>query len=306
MQHKLAVGWKVAAVISGALVLGLGWAIASPRVQIVYPEPKPPLEILLYEGADVEWEVRLSAQDMPKQLMEWGKALAQVKIAGHRLEGERALDVLAFYEKELSSWRRIFWTKPSESGGVRLFAKENAKGLQDYAVIAVQKTYEATEIFLALAQADSSPLELPIFEGAQAEWELLLTTQDLLGYLKRWIKEMIQELPLTSVRKPAPGPEFWQLFGLGADLIFPLLADLSEMRVIGYRIEGAKAPDVLAFYEQEFSQWRRNFWAKPEESGGVRLFTQGDESGLKELVAVGTWAFGFEHIVIEVVVLRVR
>jgi hypothetical protein len=270
-----------AAVVS--LVAVLGWGLASPHVQ-----EQPPLEIPLYEGARIDWTVHLTAQELSKQFEAWVQELAALTVAGYRIEGERAEEILNFYDQALKGWRQILWAQPSESGGVRLFAQGRG-----YLSVIVSKKYEATDLVLATAQAEEAPLKVPIVEGAELQWQLVLTKDDLLELLKRWFKEMSTTPPNMTLRL-APTPErslqeslVW-LGWLGVDALFRLMRDFSELSIIGYRVEGATALEVLAFYEQKFAGWRRNLWIKPEESGSVRLFTRSDEQGLAELAAVAT------------------
>jgi len=266
-----------AAVVS--LVAVLGWGLASPHVQ-----EQPPLEIPLYEGARIDWTVHLTAQELSKQFEAWVQELAALTVAGYRIEGERAEEILNFYDQALKGWRQILWAQPSESGGVRLFAQGRG-----YLSVIVSKKYEATDLVLATAQAEEAPLEVPIVEGAELQWQLVLTKDDLLELLKRWFKEMSTTPPTITLRlDPLRGWEpFVWLGWLGVDALFRL-RDFSELSIIGYRVEGATALEVLAFYEQKFAGWRRNLWIKPEESGSVRLFTRSDEQGLAELAAVAT------------------
>jgi hypothetical protein len=98
--------------------------------------------------------------------------------------------------------------------------------------------------------------------------------------------------PTITLRLDPPRgwePLVW-LGWLGVDAIFRLMRDFSELSIVGYRVEGATALEVLAFYEREFAGWRRNLWIKPDESGSLRLFTRSDEQGLAELAAVATMA----------------
>lgn len=263
----------------------LGWA--SPHLQDAQ-EVQPPLEIPLYEGARVEWEVHLTAQEMPKQFTEWVQALAVLKVAGYTIEGERVPEVLSFYEHTLTDWRRIFWHQPGEEVGARLFAQDRA-----YLFVAVLKRYEATDLVIATAQADGMAFDVPIFEGAELQWELVLTKQDLLEYLKRWFVGLMENPPLAMRTRIWGQPERPQdslieamswLGVLGFEVLFRLLQDFSDVRIVGYQLDANKALDVLSFYEQHFSSWTRNFWAKPAEYGGIRIFSQGGAEGLKELV----------------------
>nr|BAL58847.1 hypothetical protein HGMM_OP3C002 [Candidatus Acetothermum autotrophicum] len=280
MQQKR-VGVKAIVVVG--LAWAVGWALASPRVW----EQQPPLEIPLYEGAQIEWEVQLTAQEMGAQLAQWAQELSVLKISGYTIAGERALEVLNFYDQALSQWRRIFWAQPSESGGARIFAHE-----QSYLFIGISKKHEATELILATGQTDETTLDVPIFEGAELQWEILLTKQDLLEHLKRWVAKFLQNPPFPRT----PSWESQQLANLlawfvwvGGDMAFEVFQDLSELRAVGYKLDGNKAPEVLSFYEQQFSEWRRNFWAKPSPGGGLRIFTNGGESGLNELVVFSAW-----------------
>jgi hypothetical protein len=269
-----------AAVVS--LVAVLGWGLASPHVQ-----EQPPLEIPLYEGARIDWTVHLTAQELSQEFTEWVQGLAALTVAGYRIEGERAEEILNFYDQALKGWRQILWAQPSESGGVRLFAQGRG-----YLSVIVSKKYEATDLVLATAQAEEAPLEVPIVEGAELQWQLVLTKDDLLELLKRWFQELTTNPPTITLRLNPPEGSSWEplvwLGWLGVDAIFRLLRDFSELSIIGYRVEGATALEVLAFYEQKFAGWRRNLWIKPEESGSVRLFTRSDEQGLAELAAVAT------------------
>jgi hypothetical protein len=269
-----------AAVVS--LVAVLGWGLASPHVQ-----EQPPLEIPLYEGAQIDWTVHLTAQELSQEFTEWVQGLAALTVAGYRIEGERAEEILNFYDQALKGWRQILWAQPSESGGVRLFAQGRG-----YLSVIVSKKYEATDLVLATAQAEEAPLEVPIVEGAELQWQLVLTKDDLLELLKRWFQELTTNPPTITLRLNPPEGSSWEplvwLGWLGVDAIFRLLRDFSELSIIGYRVEGATALEVLAFYEQKFAGWRRNLWIKPEESGSVRLFTRSDEQGLAELAAVAT------------------
>jgi hypothetical protein len=269
-----------AAVVS--LVVVLGWGLASPHVQ-----EQPPLEIPLYEGARIDWTVHLTAQELSKQFEAWVQELAALTVAGYRIEGKRAEEILNFYDQALKGWRQILWAQPSESGGVRLFAQGRG-----YLSVIVSKKYAATDLVLATAQAEEAPLEVPIVEGAELQWQLALTKDDLLELLKRWFQELTTNPPTITLWLNPPEGSSWEplvwLGWLGVDALFRLLRDFSELSIIGYRVEGATALEVLAFYEQKFAGWRRNLWIKPEESGSVRLFTRSDEQGLAELAAVAT------------------
>jgi hypothetical protein len=272
-------GVLVVAVVGLAGVLG--WGVASPWEQ-------PPLEIPLYEGAQVDWTVQLTSQELSKQFDAWVQELSEITVAGYRIEGERAKEILNFYDQALRSWRQILWAQPSESGGVRVFAQGRG-----YLSVVVSQKYEATDLVIATAQADDFPLEVPIVEGAELQWQLVLTQHDLLEMLKRWFKEISTTPPNITLRL-APTPErslqeslAW-LGWLGVDALFRLMRDFSELSIVGYRVEGATALEVLAFYEREFAGWRRNLWIKPDESGSLRLFTRSDEQGLAELAAVAT------------------
>ena len=269
----------VAAVVGLAGVLGWG-LLAHVREQ-------PPLEVPLYEGAQIDWTVHLTAQELSQGLAEWVQGLSAFTIAGYRIEGERAGEVLNFYDQQLSGWRQLLWAQPSESGGVRLFAQGRG-----YLSVIVSKRYEATDLVLATAQADDAPLDVPIVEGAELQWQLVLTKDDLLELLKRWFQELTTNPPTITLRLNPPEGSSWEplvwLGWLGVDAISRLLRDFSELSIVGYRVEGATALEVLAFYEQQFNGWRRNLWIKPDESGSLRLFTRSDEQGLAELAAVAT------------------
>lgn len=294
-------GWvRIVAVVGLVCVLGAGWALGSSRVQDVL---QPSLEIPLYEGAQVEWEVHLTAQEMAKGLSEWVEDLSVLKVSGYTIEGERALDVLNFYDQTLNGWRRILWIQPSESGGVRLFVRE-----RNYLLLTVSKRYEATDLVIATAQTDESALNVPIFESAELQWELVLTQQDLLGHLKRWFGDLATNPPLAMRMRLGEQPELmgW-LSVLGIEMLSRLFQDFSELRVVGSRLKGDKALDALSFYEQQFSKWRRNLWIKPDESGSIRVFTRSDAQGLQELSAVATISFGFDEMrSTTVIVLRAR
>ncbi len=272
----------VAAVVSLAGVLGWG-LLAHVREQ-------PPLEVPLYEGAQIDWTVRLTAQELSQGFTEWVQELAMLTVAGYRIEGEHAGEILTFYDQTLSGWRQILWAKPSESGGIRIFAQGRS-----YLSVIVSKKYEATDLVIATAQADEAPLEVPIVEGAELQWQLVLTQSDLLELLKRWFKEISTTPPTITLRLDPPRGSSWEplvwLGWLGMDALFRLMRDFSELSIIGYRVERATALEVLNFYEQQFRGWRRNLWIKPEESGSVRLFTRSDEQGLAEVAAVATMGF---------------
>ncbi len=299
---------RVIAVVGLACVLGAGWALGSPRVQDIQ-QLQPALEIPLYEGAQVEWEVHLTAQEMAQGLYKWVDDLAVLKIAGYTIAGGRALEVLNFYKQALEEWRQVLWVKPAEAGGVRLLAKD-----QSYLFIAVSKGYETTDLVIALAHADGAAVDVPVFEGAELQWEVVLTTRDLLEYLKRWFGDLITN-PLLAMRMRIWGQperpqdsliEFMSWLGvLGIEALFRLFQDFSDVGVVGYRLDGNKALEVFSFYEQQFGNWTRNFWVKPEESGGMRIFSQGSAEGLKELILIiinsMTWAE-----VTDVIVLRAR
>lgn len=305
MQQKR-VGVKATVVIGLACALGIGWALGSPRVLDVQ-ELQP--EIPLYEGAQIEWEVQLTAQEMGAQLAQWAQELSVLKIAGYTIAGERALEVLNFYDQALSQWRRVFWAQPSESGGARIFAHE-----QSYLFIGISKKYEATELILATGQTDETTLDVPIFEGAELQWEILLTKQDLLEHLKRWLGDLVANPPSLLRMQMGWQPErpegslieamSW-LGVFGFEALFRLLQDFSDVRVVGYQLEGNKALDALSFYEQQFREWTRNFWAKPEESGGIRIFSQGSADGLRELaLVISGRALALPEEVTNVIVLR--
>jgi hypothetical protein len=181
-----------AAVVS--LVAVLGWGLASPHVQ-----EQPPLEIPLYEGARIDWTVHLTAQELSKQFEAWVQELAALTVAGYRIEGERAEEILNFYDQALKGWRQILWAQPSESGGVRLFAQGRG-----YLSVIVSKKYEATDLVLATAQAEEAPLEVPIVEGAELQWQLALTKDDLLELLKRWFQELTTNPPTITLRLNPP------------------------------------------------------------------------------------------------------
>lgn len=297
---------KVVAVVGVACVLGIGWALAAPRVQDMQ-QAQTALEIPLYEGAQVEWEVHLTEQEMAKGLAEWAQELSVLRIAGYTIAGERALEVLNFYDQTLSEWRRILWTQPTESGGARTFAHG-----QGYLFIGVSKKYEATDLIAVTAQAEEPSWEVPTFEGAELQWEVVLTKNDLLGHLARWFGNLMENPPLAMRMRIWEQPErpqdsLTQLMGwlgiLGIELVSRLFTDFSELRVVSYRLDGDKALDVLSFYEQHFSGWTRNFWAKPEESGGMRIFSQGSAEGLKELVLLISQ---HHQEITHVIVLRAR
>jgi hypothetical protein len=91
----------VAAVVGLAGVLGWG-LLAHVREQ-------PPLEVPLYEGAQIDWTVHLTAQELSQGLAEWVQGLSAFTIAGYRIEGERAGEVLNFYDQQLSGWRQLLW-----------------------------------------------------------------------------------------------------------------------------------------------------------------------------------------------------
>ncbi|MFN4218385.1 MAG: hypothetical protein ACK4HB_03785 [Candidatus Bipolaricaulia bacterium] len=294
---------QLIAAVGLACAIGIAWAVATPRVQDVQ-EQQPTLEIPLYEGAQVEWEVRLATQEMPKQLTELVQALSALKVAGYTIEGERALEVLNFYDQTLNTWRKVLWVKPDESGGVRLFAQDRS-----YLLVIASKRYEATDLVLVTAQAEA--LDVPIFEGAELQWELVLTKQDLLEYLKRWFGSLITNPPAAmrmwwQPERPQDSLiEVMSWLGVfGIEALFRLLQDFSDLRVVGYKLDGNKAVAALSFYEQHFGNWTRNFWAKPEESGGMRIFSQGSAEGLKELVIVISTTEPLE--VTNVIVLRAR
>lgn len=334
MQKQILV--KLIAAVGLACVLGVGWALGLSSVQDIQ---QPSLEIPLYEGAQVEWEVHLTAQEMAKGLAEWVQELSVLRVAGYTIEGERVPEVLDFYDQTFSGWRRILWTQPNESGGVRLFArsplsivlsrvravllsrvravlqqdpllkgqpvqigsfqvigagKASLLEKENYLFIAVSKRYEATDLIVVTAQVVSE-LEAPLFEGAELQWELVLTKHDLLEHLKRWFVGLMKNPPLAMRMRLWEQPErpkdrlieamSW-LGILGMETLFRLLQDFSDVRIVGYQLDGNKALEVLSFYEQQFGNWTRNFWAKPEESGGIRIFSQGSAEGLKELVIV--------------------
>ncbi|MEM4284085.1 MAG: hypothetical protein QXS96_06340 [Candidatus Caldarchaeum sp.] len=265
-------------------VLGLGGISASTRVH----DLQQALDIPLYEGAEIHWEARLAPSEMPKQITEWAQALSVLQATSYQIEGERAIEVLSFYEQALKEWRRILWTKPEESGGVQLWAQEGS-----YLYIGTAKRAEATELLIITAQTDEAALDVPIFEGAQPQWEVFFTRQDLLEHLKRWFANLLQNLPFS--RSPfLTEPHQWTnlltwLTQLGSDMAFRLLEDLSELRVVGYKLPGNTVLDLLSFYEQHFRDWRRNFWMKPDATWGMRVFTRSDEAGLRELVLLLSW-----------------
>jgi len=267
----------VAAVVSLAGVLG--WGLTSP-----YVVKQPPLEIPLYEGAQIDWTVRLTAQELSQGLAEWVQGLAMLTVAGYRIERERAGEILTFYDQALRDWRQILWAKPSESGGVRVFAKG-----QGYLLVVVSQRYEETDLVIATAQADEASLEVPIVEGAELQWQLVLTQSDLLELLKRWFKEISTTPPTITLRLDPPRGSSWEplvwLGWLGMDALFRLMRDFSELSIIGYRVELATVLEVLNFYEQQFRAWRRNLWIKPDGSEIIRIFTRSDARGLQELMA---------------------
>ncbi len=267
----------IAGVVSLVAVLGLG--LASPYVQ-----EQPPLEIPLYEGAQIDWTVHLTAQELSKQFEAWLQELAMLTIAGYRIEGERAEEILNFYDQALSDWRRIVWMQPSESGGARIFAQGRG-----YLSVIVSKGYEATDLVIATAQADEVPLEVPIVEGAELQWQLVLTQSDLLELLKRWFQELSTTPPAITWRLDPPRGSSWEslvwLGWLGVDAFFRLMRDFSELSIMSYRVELATVLEVLNFYEQHFRGWRRNLWIKPDESEIIRVFTRSNAQGLQELVA---------------------
>lgn len=162
------------------------------------------------------------------------------------------------------------------------------------------------------AQEPKPLLEIPMFEGAQVEWEVLLTDQDFLGHLKNWIKEKLLPMPeMPSSLDPSANQwlQWWFWGSVGGDLFYRILADLSEIKAIGYKVQGEKTAEVLAFYEKELAQWSRNFWVKPSEYGSVRLFTQGDVWGLQNVAVIAVWKsydYGESTDVTETIVLRAR
>lgn len=277
--------WKIAVAVGVACAVGLGWALGSPRAPDV--QELPP-EIPLYEGAQIEWTVQLTSQELSQQFDAWLQELSALTLAGYRIEGERALEVLSFYDQALGDWRRVLWAQPSESGGVRIFAQGRR-----YLSVVVSTRYEATDLLIVTAQADGSLGEVPVFEGAELQWQLVLTQDDLLELLKQWFKELSTN-PSTMTLRLAPPAESssWEslvwLGWLGMDALARLLRDFSTLNIVGYRVEGAKALDVLNFYEQQFTGWRRNLWIKPEAVGSIRLFSRSDEQGLAELAGVAT------------------
>lgn len=295
---------KVGAVVGLIFVFGIGWAVATPRVP---HELQPPLEVPLYEGAQVEWDVQLSAQEMLQGLAEWAQKLSVLRIAGYQLEGERVLETVNFYDQALSDWRRIVWVKPTESGAMRLFAKG-----QSYLFVGISRGYETTEVVLATAQADKTPLDAPVVEGSQLHWELVLTSQDLLEHLKRWFVDLIENPPAAMKmslwgQPERPGDSLLEVMSwlgvLGIEMLSRLFADFSELRIVGSLVDSIPPLQVLDFYEAQFSEWRRNFWIKPQESGSIRIFTKSDAQGLQELIALIVMPRdGIEHT--GVIVLR--
>ncbi|MCL6643109.1 MAG: hypothetical protein K6T71_07300 [Candidatus Bipolaricaulota bacterium] len=261
----------------------LGWGLASPHVR-----EQPPLEIPLYEGAQIDWTVHLTSQELSKQLDAWVQELAMLTVSGYRIEGERAVEVLNFYDQKLSGWRQILWAQPSESGGVRIFAQGRG-----YLSVIVSKKYEATDLMIATAQAEETPLEAPIAEDAELQWQLVLAQSDLLDLLKRWFQELSTTPPTITLRlTPTPERSLQESLGwlgwlgwLGIDALFRVMRDFSELNIIGYRVERATALEVLNFYEQQLRGWRRNLWIKPDGSEIIRVFTQSDAQGLQELMA---------------------
>lgn len=290
---------KVLAVVGLACVLGVGWALDLRRGQ------QPPLEIPLYEGAQIEFEVRLSPYEMPQGLAEFAQALSVLKVAGYQLTEEVLSTPLPdFYEQAFKEWRQVIWHRSKGLGDLffRLFAKDHT-----YVLISAASRYEGADLLIAIAQADETPAEVPIVEGAELQWEVVLTSQDLLEYLKRWFTDLVRNPPSpTSLSwESLPCSQWWisWLSWLGGDMAFRLLEDLSELRAVAYWVEGDKALDILSFYEQHFSEWQRTFWFKPERSGSVRVFTRGSAEGLQELVVLGT---DWENGNTEVLVLRAR
>ncbi len=267
----------VAAVVGLAGVLG--WGLTSPHVV-----EQLPLEIPIYEGAQVEWTVQLTSQELSKQFDAWVQELAMLTVAGYRIEGERAGEILTFYDQALKGWRQLLWMQPSESGGARIFAKG-----QGYLSVIVSKQYEATDLVIATAQAEEAPLEVPIVEGAELQWQLVLTQSDLLELLKRWFQELSTTPPAITWRLDPPRGSSWEslvwLGWVGVDAFFRLMRDFSELNIISYRVEGVKTLEVLNFYEQQLRGWRRNLWIKPDGSGIIRVFTRSDVQGLQELMA---------------------
>lgn len=277
--------WKTAVVVGVACAIGLGWALGSPRVRDVQ-ELQP--EIPLYEGAQIEWTVQLTSQELSQQFEAWLQELSALKVSGYTIEGERAREVLNFYDQALGDWRQVLWAQPSESGGVRIFAQGRG-----YLSIVVSTRYEATDLLIITGQADDSLGEVPVFEGAELQWQLVLTQDDLLELLKQWFRELSTTPSTLTLRLAPPAKSSsWEslvwLGWLGMDALARLLRDFSKLTIVGYRVEGAKALDVLNFYEQQFTGWRRNLWIKPEETGSVRLFSRSDEQGLAELAGVAT------------------
>lgn len=339
---------KLGVAVGVVCALGIGWALAAPRVQDMQ-QAQPALEIPLYEGAQVEWEVHLTEQEMAKSLAEWAQALSVLKISGYTIAGERALEVLNFYDQALSGWRRILWTQPTEAGGVRLFArsmlsivlskvravlqqdpllkrkdvqvgsfqvigtgKVNLFEKENYLFIAVSKRYAATDLIVATAQVISK-LDVPIFEGAELQWEVVLTKRDLLGYLARWFERLGESPPLAMRWQPERSQDSLVRLGwlgiLGVEMLSQLLQDFSELRVVGSRVDLVLASQVLDFYEQQFGGWQRNLWINAAEFGSIRIFTRSDDQELQELVAfivMPGYAMRVGEVHTKVIVLRAR
>lgn len=334
---------KIVAAVGLVCVLGAEWALGSSRVQDIQ-QVQPPLEIPLYEGAQVKWEVHLTAQEMAKGLAEWAQELSVLRIAGYTIEGERALDVLNFYDQTLSEWRRILWTRPDESGGVRLFARSPLSIIlsrvravlqqnpsfriivapaslvekDDYLFIVVSQRYEATDLIIVTAQVIDGQLNVPIFEGAELQWELVLTKEDLLEHLKRWFVGLIENPPAAMRMRIWEQPErprdsiteFMGWLGiLWIETVSRLFQDFSELRIVGSRVYAVKFSRVLDFYDQQFSGWRRNLWIRSEESVSMRIFTRSDAQGLRELIALIVTPVGttvINEAITDVIVLRAR
>jgi hypothetical protein len=146
----------------------------------------------------------------------------------------------------------------------------------------------------------SSALDISLYAGAQVDWEIELTDQDFLKPVKNLLKDRAIENYLKDILPKNADPSINQLSQwlagvfLGGDLLGRFFINLSQIKLVSYRVATTNANDVLAFHDKEFAQWKRNFWAKPSEPVGsdnsFRIYTRGGKNGLQAVAAFIIWS----------------
>ncbi len=165
----------------------------------------------------------------------------------------------------------------------------------------------------------TTPMDVPLYAGAQLEWEFELTDQDFLKPIKNLLKDKVIETYLKEMLPRSSDPSSYSYLNqplqwlagifLGGDLLNRFLMNLSQIKLLSYQVEGVTANTVVAFHEKEFGQWRRNFWVKPTESATTpsvfRLYTRGGKNGLQEISAFVVWS-NYDGKYTNVIVLKGR